>query len=100
MRQKSDTFAGLSANKLCLLTGVLPQTRDTWVRRRLLQARERYGQLDLIEQTVIKALLNSIPKGQVSFAWRTVRPQLRDFVAGERAALLWDPETQTALVTH
>jgi hypothetical protein len=65
-----------------------------------LEARDRYGQLDLIEQTVLKALLDSIPKGQVGLVWRSVRRQLRGFVAGERAALAWDPQTHTAEVTR
>lgn len=100
MARKADDFAGLSANRLCVLTGVRPQTRGAWKDRGLLRDAQFYGQLDLIEQAVVKALLETIPKGQVEFVWHEVRPRLRDFVAGPRAALVWDAETQTACVTR
>src|SRR5437588_555295 len=100
MAGKSDVFPGLSANRLCRLTGVRRQTRATWVKRRLVHGGENFGRHDLIEQTLVKALLDNIPKGQVPGVWRRVRSEACDLALGERAALVWDTETLTAVITR
>jgi uncharacterized protein YheU (UPF0270 family) len=82
----------LSANRICVLTGVNPQTRDTWVGRELLRDADDYGELDVIEQTVVKAMLAALPKGDVDLVWREVRPYLRHTLVSAAVALVWDRE--------
>lgn len=95
MAPKPDSFPGLSASRLCSLTGVRPQTRETWVRRGLLRAARTYGELDVIEQAVLKALLATVPKSQVEHVWHELRPSLRRLSQGD-AVWVWDPETRRA----
>ena len=99
MTKKSDTFARLSASRICALTGVRPQTRDAWVERGLLRRAEAYGELDVIEQTVVKALLTTVPKSQVDLVWQETRPRLRESVGDAARTLVWDPNVRRVTIT-
>jgi hypothetical protein len=91
---------GLSANRLSAMTGVRYQTRDRWAQRGLLRKAPSYGELDLIEQLVLKALLATIPKSHVDLVWEQVRGALRGIAGHNRAALVWDSELRQAKVTR
>jgi hypothetical protein len=91
---------GLSANRLCAMTGVRYQTRDRWAQRGLLRKAPSYGELDLIEQLVLKALLATIPKSHVDLVWDQVRGALRGIAGNNRAALVWDSELRQAKVSR
>ena len=91
---------GLSANRLCAMTGVRYQTRDRWAKRGLLRKAPPYGELDLIEQLVLKALLATIPKSHVDLVWYQVRGDLRGIAGNNRAALVWDSELRQAKVSR
>lgn len=95
MARKADSFPGLSASALCSLTGVRPQTRETWVQRGLLRSSKKYGELDVIEQAVVKALLATLPKSQVDRVWHELRSCLRR-VVHQNAVWVWDPEARVA----
>jgi hypothetical protein len=98
MASEPDRVAGLSARRVGSLTGVRPQTRETWVRRGLLRAAAAYGELDVIEQSVVKALLSTLPKSHVDLVWHELRPQLRRL--GHQAAILvWDEHARAVSVT-
>jgi hypothetical protein len=91
---------GLSANRLCAMTGVRYQTRDRWAKRGLLRKAPPYGELDLIEQLVLKALLATIPKSHVDLVWHEVRGDLTGIAGNHRAALVWDFEIRQAKVSR
>jgi hypothetical protein len=91
---------GLSANRLCAMTGVRYQTRDRWAQRGLLRKAPSYGELDLIEQLVLKALLATIPKSHVNLVWDQVRGALPGIAGNDRAALVWDSELRQAKVSR
>jgi hypothetical protein len=99
MATKSDRFARLTASRVCALTGVRPQTRDTWVNRGLLRSAMTYGELDVIEQAVVKALLATLPKSHVDFVWHEARPCLRGRVITAATDLVWDPQVRRVSVT-
>lgn len=99
MAWESDGFAGLSASGVCAITGVRPQTRATWVRRGLLRSEVRYGELDVIEQAVVKELLATLPKSQVELAWHQVQARLREQLVDAGASLVWDPQIREVSVT-
>lgn len=80
----------LSARRVCALTSVLAQTRDTWVRRGLLRSGSDFGELDVIEQAVLKELLDKLPKGDVRTVWEEVRGHLRSTLTGAEATVVWD----------
>jgi hypothetical protein len=95
MARKTDSFPGLSASAVCSLTGVRPQTRETWVQRGLLRSSKKYGELDVMEQAVVKALLATLPKSQVDHVWHELRSRLRR-VVHQNAVWVWDPEARVA----
>jgi hypothetical protein len=99
MAKRPDTRSRLTASRVCALTGVRPQTRETWARRGLLRTADRYGEFDVIEQTIVKALLGTLPKSQVDHVWQEARPQLRELLVGTQLSLVWDPELLTVTVT-
>lgn len=99
MATKSDRFARVSASRICALTGVRPQTRDAWVKRGLLRRAEAYGELDVIEQMVVKALLATVPKSHVDLVWQETRPRLRESVGDAARTLVWDPDVRRVSVT-
>jgi hypothetical protein len=100
MGHKADTFPGLSARRLCAITGVLPQTRDTWADRQLLDRKGLYNQLDAIEQIVLAQLLKDLPKGDVQIAWPQVREDLHRQVPGGLASVIWDPKPRLASLAN
>lgn len=88
---------GFSAARLCEVTGVSPQTRNEWVKRKLVDRKDRYGQIDVIEQSVLKALLaGEVKKGHVPLFWQQVRVFLRRRVLSEADVLVWDPQERQA----
>lgn len=95
---KSDSLPGLSASGVCSLTGVRPQTRETWVKRGLLRSAKQYGELDVIEQAVVKALLATLPKSHVDYVWHELRPCLRR-LGHHETAWVWDPQARSASET-
>lgn len=95
MGNKSDR---LSARRVCALTGVLPQTRDTWVARGLLNRSKDYDELDVIEQAVLKELLSSLPKGEVRTVWDEVRGHLRTSLVAPEELVVWDTGHRRAAV--
>lgn len=99
MTVSSDEFPGVSGRRLCRITNVLPQTRVTWVQRNLLATKAAYGQVDVVEQVVLKELLSSLPKGDVSVAWEQLRPTLRDTIPVESLTVVWDPTHLQAQLT-
>lgn len=99
MPMPSDNKPGLSASRVCKLTGVRPQTRDTWVRRGLLRTAERYGELDVIEQAVLKALLSLLPKSDVPLVWRELRPTLRLSTGHSDLLAAWDTQRRDVVIT-
>jgi hypothetical protein len=90
----------LPARRLCALTGVAPQTRQEWADRGLLARKKRYGQLDLVEQSVLAIVLRTIPKGEVAVAWEQVRPELRSLVPTPDLVLVWDPKDRRATLVR
>jgi hypothetical protein len=70
------------------------------VDRGLLRRADAYGQLDVIEQAVVKALLAALPKSHVTLVWHEIRPELRNFVADADVSLVWDPQPRRAVVTR
>lgn len=90
-----DTKADrLSARRVCTLTGVRPQTRDTWVDRGLLSSANDYGELDVIEQAIVKELLSSLPKSDVRIVWDDVRAHLHNSLIAPEAIVVWDPSAR------
>jgi hypothetical protein len=93
------------------MCGVIRQTRDKWADEGLLRRRDEYDQYDLIELVILSLLLQTLRKRDAKLAWRSVRPQLRDVIAGPHLMLVWDvqqrsaglaltPEDVVALVSH
>jgi hypothetical protein len=89
----------LSANRMCDLTGVRAQTRASWVERGLLRVAKNYGELDVIEQAVLKELLARLQKSHVSLAWDETQRHLRGAVVGPDAVLVWDPGARRVHIT-
>ncbi len=100
MAEHSDDFPGLRASRLCAITGVRPQTRDDWVRRGLLDAAPQYRELDVIEQAVLKGILNRLPKSHIPLFWFSLRKELRAVVPSPRLTLVWDPEIRVATIAR
>lgn len=90
---------GLSANRICDLTGVRPQTRAVWVGRGLLRSADSYGELDVIEQAVVKELLAALSKSHVSMVWAEVRAHLRGALVGPDTVVVWDPQARQTHIT-
>jgi uncharacterized protein YheU (UPF0270 family) len=80
----------LSARRVCALTGVRPQTRDTWVDRGLLRSGADYGELDVIEQAIVKQLLGNLAKADVRSVWEELREHLRSSLIAPEAMVVWD----------
>lgn len=69
------------------------------MKRGLLRSAARYGELDVIEQTVLRELLAHLPKSEVGSVWHEARPALRGRLADADTALVWDPQVRTVTVT-
>ncbi len=96
MKGKSDR---LTANRVCDLTGVRAQTRATWADRGFLRSAQGYGELDVIEQVVLKDLLAKIQKSHVPLFWGDVREHLRATVVSAEAMLVWDSDARRLHIT-
>lgn len=98
MASRPDKQARLSASRVCAITGVRPQTRDTWVKRGLLRSADQHGELDVIEQAVVKVLLSTVPKSHVDLVWHELRPRLWSTLIHRRMAVVWDPQARRVTV--
>lgn len=97
MEKQTD---GLSANRICDLTGVRPQTRAVWAGRGLLRSAVSYGELDVIEQAVVKELLAALSKSHVPMVWAEVRAHLHDAFVGKDTVVVWDPQARLTHITN
>jgi hypothetical protein len=96
MPARPDDPLRLSGSRLCEITGVNRQTRDTWTDAGLLRKGNDYDQFDLVELVVLKLLLDTLPKKHAKFAWTRVRSQLKELMPGPQLTLVWDPQRRSA----
>lgn len=100
MNKEPDEFPGISGRCLCAITGMQPQKRSYWADKGMLERRRRYRQHDLIEQVVLSRLLLFLPKGDVSVAWRQIRPKLNREIPSDLYFAIWDPAKKSGAVAH
>src|SRR5438552_2532586 len=96
MPGRSDTTPRLTGSRLCEITGVNRQTRDTWSHAGLLRKGDGYDEFDLGEAVVLKLLLETLRKKDAKIAWLSIRPRLKQVLPGRRLMMVWDATRRSA----
>lgn len=80
----------LPASTVCDLAGVLRQTRDKWVKRKILASGSRLTVDDLVELAVFSLLSSQIGFEDARRAWLDVRSELAASIHEGRCILIVD----------
>lgn len=88
MPGETDRTLRFSGRALARAAGVLPQTRESWIRRGLLQQKESYDLDDLAKVVALDLLQRCLPKGDARNAWSQLEPKLDSIAAAD--ILVWE----------